>query len=60
MYNQCANVVLQYAIKTYAGQQEKPVKDITGKEQLPPPPGPKDIDCIIAGFPWHVHFPVHC
>ncbi|KAI0756373.1 S-adenosyl-L-methionine-dependent methyltransferase [Daedaleopsis nitida] len=56
VYNQCANVVLKYAIKTHAKQHEgDPPKDILGKEALPRPPLPGQIDCIIAGFPCQPH-----
>ena len=54
MYNQCANIVLKYAIKKHAGHREAPPLDVTEKEELPPPPAPGQIDCIVAGFPWCV------
>ena len=56
VYNQCANLVLKYAVKTHAGLQDEPVNDLKGEKVLPPPPKPEEIDCIIAGFPWYVLF----
>lgn len=59
VYNQCANTVLKYAIKTHVGQHEgDPPLDITGEGQLPPPPQPGQVDCIVAGFPWCVSSPL--
>jgi hypothetical protein len=54
--NQCANEVLQYAIKSHRGllvDDDMP-KDIYDNWRLPPPPRPGNIDVIVAGFPWCV------
>ncbi|KAI0747841.1 S-adenosyl-L-methionine-dependent methyltransferase [Daedaleopsis nitida] len=56
VYNQCANEVLKYAIKTHAGQHKgPPPKDISDEHELPPPPQPGMVDCIVAGFPCQPH-----
>ncbi|KAJ3552491.1 hypothetical protein NM688_g4121 [Phlebia brevispora] len=62
VYNQCANVVLEYAVKFAkytedpAGQFAPEPPDALGdRSRLPDPPGPKDIDCIVAGFPCQPH-----
>ncbi|EKM61513.1 uncharacterized protein PHACADRAFT_204683 [Phanerochaete carnosa HHB-10118-sp] len=61
VYNQCANLVLEHAVKTVRlpGYQLPPeykpiLKSDPTLSPLPPPPKPGDIDCIVAGFPWHV------
>jgi DNA (cytosine-5)-methyltransferase 1 len=56
VYNQCANELLRYAVKSYRGilgEDEVP-KDIYDNSRLPQPPQPGDIDVITAGFPWCV------
>ena len=54
VYNQCANIVLRYAVKSHARQWEgSPPLDIEEKATLPAPPTPEEIDCIVAGFPWY-------
>ncbi|OCH84951.1 S-adenosyl-L-methionine-dependent methyltransferase, partial [Obba rivulosa] len=57
VYNQCANVVLQYAIKkqTLSDQDIEIPKIIDGSQDLPPPPKPGEIDVLIAGFPCQPH-----
>jgi DNA (cytosine-5)-methyltransferase 1 len=56
VYNQCANEVLRYAIKSHRGllADDDVPKDIYDKSRLPAPPRPGDIDVIVAGFPWCV------
>ncbi len=56
VYNQCANEVLRYAIKSHRGllADDDVPKDIYDRSRLPPPPKPNDIDVIVAGFPWCV------
>ena len=58
MYNQCANEVLRYAVKSHrgllAGDDSDVPKDVYDKSRLPSPPRPGDIDVIVAGFPWCV------
>ncbi|EMD32847.1 hypothetical protein CERSUDRAFT_99217 [Gelatoporia subvermispora B] len=57
VYNQCANVVLRYAIKSQElqGQKFEIPQNILGTEQLAPPPKPGEIDVLIAGFPCQPH-----
>ncbi|KAF9814898.1 hypothetical protein IEO21_04842 [Rhodonia placenta] len=56
VYNQCSNVVLQYAIKNHAGHKPQVPRAIgNGQRALPDPPTPGQIDCIIAGFPCQPH-----
>ncbi|KAH9935023.1 uncharacterized protein B0H18DRAFT_1082741 [Fomitopsis serialis] len=56
VYNQCANVVLEYAIKSFEGHRP-PVPREVGRshERLPDPPKPEDIDVVVAGFPCQPH-----
>ncbi|KAG9313921.1 S-adenosyl-L-methionine-dependent methyltransferase [Chiua virens] len=54
VYNQCTNLVLSQAILTHEGKNPDPLVSIEG-EQLPLPPKPGDIDCLIAGFPCQPH-----
>jgi hypothetical protein len=54
VYNQCSNIVLRYLIKSKEGHTMETPKDIPGRNPLPPPFKPEDIDCIIGGFPWCV------
>lgn len=56
VYNQCANELLRYAVKSYRGvlEEDEAPKDIYDNSRLPPPPRPGDIDVISAGFPWCV------
>ncbi|KAI0720035.1 S-adenosyl-L-methionine-dependent methyltransferase [Cerioporus squamosus] len=51
VYNQCTNLVLKYAIRHHAGQHDASLCDIKGIQELPLPPMPGQIDCIVAGFP---------
>ncbi|KAI0718349.1 S-adenosyl-L-methionine-dependent methyltransferase [Cerioporus squamosus] len=55
VYNQCSNIVLKYAVKSHAGQHDEVPKHIKSQENLPPPPAPGQIDCIMAGFPCQSH-----
>ncbi|KAI0296343.1 S-adenosyl-L-methionine-dependent methyltransferase [Multifurca ochricompacta] len=57
VYNQCANEMLRYAVKSHRGllQKDDAPKDIYDHSRLPPPPKPGDIDLIIAGFPCQPH-----
>ena len=66
--------MLEYAYK-YREKKDDPAflnryKPIAGKGRLPPPPSPRDIDCIITGAPWcapaslfrlvvHAHFRIY-
>ena len=58
VYNQCANEVLRYAVKSHrgllAGDDSDVPRDVYDKSRLPAPPRPGDIDVIVAGFPWCV------
>ncbi|KAI0066707.1 S-adenosyl-L-methionine-dependent methyltransferase [Artomyces pyxidatus] len=57
VYNQCANVVLCYAVKQSMGilpDDDIPM-DILGAAPLPSLPKPGDIDIIVAGFPCQPH-----
>lgn len=61
VYNQCANRILEHAVKTVRIQGYNLPRDYRPILQndptlspLPPPPTPGDIDCIVAGFPWYV------
>lgn len=54
VYNQCANKVLQYAIKSQEKHDIEVPLSLRDETPLPKPPRPKDVDCIIAGFPWYV------
>lgn len=60
MYNQCANEVLRYAVKSHRGllADDDVPKDIYDSSPLPAPPRPGDIDVIVAGFPWCVSWVV--
>ncbi|KAI9429370.1 hypothetical protein BJY52DRAFT_1345301 [Lactarius psammicola] len=57
VYNQCANEVLRYAVKSHRGLlvDDDVPKDIYDSSPLPPPPQPGDIDVIVAGFPCQPH-----
>ncbi|KAH8997167.1 S-adenosyl-L-methionine-dependent methyltransferase [Lactarius hatsudake] len=57
VYNQCANEVLRYAVKSHRGllMDDDVPKDIYDNSPLPPPPRPGDIDVIVAGFPCQPH-----
>ncbi|CCM04603.1 uncharacterized protein FIBRA_06785 [Fibroporia radiculosa] len=44
-----------YAIKTHAGHQVEAPETISRRGQLPDPPKPGQIDCIVAGFPCQPH-----
>ncbi|KAI0312834.1 S-adenosyl-L-methionine-dependent methyltransferase [Amylostereum chailletii] len=54
VYNQCANVVLRYAVRTLENRLDEETSG-HDDEVLPPPPKPGDIDCIVAGFPCQPH-----
>jgi len=55
VYNQCANIILRYAIKSHEGHAtEVPKQLIDDKKKVPPPPKPGDIKVIVAGLPWQV------
>ncbi|KAI8998552.1 S-adenosyl-L-methionine-dependent methyltransferase [Trametes punicea] len=57
VYNQCSNVVYQYAVKSHAGKLSsgESIRNLADGTPLPGPPSPKDIDCLIAGFPCQPH-----
>ncbi|KAI0652489.1 S-adenosyl-L-methionine-dependent methyltransferase [Trametes meyenii] len=57
VYNQCSNLVYQYAVKSFAGKlnhKDIPV-NLQDNSSLPLPPTPNMIDCIVAGFPCQPH-----
>ncbi|KAH9849210.1 S-adenosyl-L-methionine-dependent methyltransferase [Lenzites betulinus] len=57
VYNQCSNLVFQYAVKYHAGNLSSSdmLHNLHDKSPLDKPPGPADIDCLIAGFPCQPH-----
>ncbi len=61
IYNQCANIMLRYAIKLHEGHTPNTPKQLfDSKVEVPPPPKPGDIKAVVAGLPWQVvslHFP---
>ncbi|KAI0686823.1 hypothetical protein BC835DRAFT_1309374 [Cytidiella melzeri] len=60
VYNQCANLVLENAVKNARGQHST-LWSIE-EEELPPVIKPGDIDCLVAGFPCEqmTAKPKHC
>jgi DNA (cytosine-5)-methyltransferase 1 len=50
IYNQCANCLLEHAVKSAKGQPQKLLS--IEEKILPPILKPGDIDCIVTGFPW--------
>ncbi|KAI0348187.1 S-adenosyl-L-methionine-dependent methyltransferase [Trametopsis cervina] len=54
VYNQCANLVLEQAMKLTHGQNPPALESIQ-HEALPPMLKPEDIDCVVAGFPCQPH-----
>ena len=53
VYNQCANTVLKKALELERSHSDStPLQDIRETVELPDPPKPGDVDCLIAGFPW--------
>ncbi|KAJ3509389.1 hypothetical protein NLJ89_g5249 [Agrocybe chaxingu] len=55
VYNQCANIILRYAIKLYEGHKVEIPKQLFNGEDLPEPPEQGDIKVIVAGFPCQSH-----
>ncbi|KAF9011170.1 hypothetical protein BDQ17DRAFT_1233710 [Cyathus striatus] len=56
VYNQCANVMLRYAIKSDRRHNlDIPTQIFNDSEQVPLPPKPGDIKAIVAGFPCQSH-----
>ncbi|KAI0828845.1 S-adenosyl-L-methionine-dependent methyltransferase [Trametes gibbosa] len=57
VFNQCSNLVFQYAVKYHAGNLSSSdmLHNLHDHSPLDKPPGPEDIDCIIAGFPCQPH-----
>ncbi|KIM90499.1 hypothetical protein PILCRDRAFT_766532 [Piloderma croceum F 1598] len=55
VYNECTNKVLKYAIKAHKGHSVEKLLNLFDGTPLPPLPKPKDIDCIITGFPCQPH-----
>ncbi|KAI9070389.1 S-adenosyl-L-methionine-dependent methyltransferase [Trametes sanguinea] len=57
VYNQCSNIVFQYAVKSHAGKlgPGDMASHLADGNPLPKPPTPQDIDCLIAGFPCQPH-----
>jgi len=57
VYNQCANEMLRYTIKSQEGHQvDVPKQKFDDKTAVPPPPRPGEVEVITAGFPWSVAF----
>ena len=55
VYNQCANEMLRYTIKSQQGHLiDVPKQKFDDKTVVPQPPKPGEIDVITAGFPWSV------
>ena len=53
VYNQCANTMLRYAIKSCEGHKpDPPVQLFDGKTPVPAPPKPGEIEVFTIGFPW--------
>ncbi|EIW64172.1 S-adenosyl-L-methionine-dependent methyltransferase [Trametes versicolor FP-101664 SS1] len=57
VFNQCSNLVFQYAVKYHAGNLSSSdmVRDLHDNTPIGKPPCPGDIDCIVAGFPCQPH-----
>ncbi|CAA7265858.1 unnamed protein product [Cyclocybe aegerita] len=55
VYNQCANIMLRYAIKSYEGHDVETPKQLFNGEDLPEPPEQGYIKVIVAGFPCQSH-----
>ncbi|TFY55316.1 hypothetical protein EVG20_g9367 [Dentipellis fragilis] len=58
VYNQCANTVLQYTIKSQNGhlsRAETPTQLYDDVTKLGPPPSLDAVDIMIAGFPCQPH-----
>ncbi|KAA1471594.1 S-adenosyl-L-methionine-dependent methyltransferase, partial [Dentipellis sp. KUC8613] len=58
VYNQCANTVLQYTIKSQKGhlsRAETPTQLYDDVTKLGPPPSLDAVDIMIAGFPCQPH-----
>jgi hypothetical protein len=53
VYNQDINVILRWIIKVSLGHHVDAPTSID-EQPLPPPFNPKEIDIVIAGFPWQV------
>jgi hypothetical protein len=54
VFNQCANSVLAYIVKSRLGKLN-PEKDVTTNldgSALPAPPRRGDVDVLVGGFPW--------
>lgn len=56
VYNQCANTMLRYAIKSCEGHKpDPPVQLFDGKTPVPAPPKPGEIKVFTIGFPCQTH-----
>ncbi|KAJ3535295.1 hypothetical protein NMY22_g6555 [Coprinellus aureogranulatus] len=56
VYNQCANTMLKYTIKTWEGMDvDRPYELYDEKKLVPPPPKKGSIKVITAGFPCQAH-----
>ncbi|TFK42046.1 S-adenosyl-L-methionine-dependent methyltransferase [Crucibulum laeve] len=56
VYNQCANLFLRHLMKTWAGHNPEPPKQLfDGKTYIPEPPMPGMIKAIASGFPCQTH-----
>ncbi|KZT70140.1 S-adenosyl-L-methionine-dependent methyltransferase [Daedalea quercina L-15889] len=56
VHNQCSNVVLEYAIKSFKGHKPEVPRALGHSHgHLPDPPQPSEVDIIIAGFPCQPH-----
>ncbi|KAJ2617877.1 hypothetical protein H4S08_000112 [Coemansia sp. RSA 1365] len=51
VYNQCSNLLLESAIKTYHGAPTQPLINKFDGKELPPMPRPGDVDFIYCGPP---------
>ena len=57
VYNQCANLVLEDAMKPIEAERREfrervDYKQIHDGSEVPPAPKRGDINVIVAGFPW--------
>ncbi|KAJ2307369.1 hypothetical protein IWW54_004410, partial [Coemansia sp. RSA 2705] len=51
VYNQCSNLLLDWAIKTHRGVSARPLINKFDGKELPPMPQPGDVDFIYCGPP---------
>lgn len=53
VYNQCSNRILRQAILLHQNKELDELKSVEERE-LPAPPVPGDVDCIVTGAPWYI------